>query len=210
MPVYLIYPLAFMVGVAFNLNPSCGTATMIWSSTQSKERLWLFASIRIFVLSLVGAAASLLGETIRRPWGILMLGAAAYLLYTTIQQAKSGQSGACSLPPKSGTLPLLLALTPPPSGYIGLAFFFGGFTPPTPLVGALTLFCVGLGLTLPLWLMAFKPEYGIAWQNLLTNNPKWFRTKMVFQYLGVIILTAVGLAFIFVQGFHRPLLEMLQ
>lgn len=206
----LVYPLAFLAGVLFNLNPSCGSGTMIWSSTQGRERLWLFASIRIFILALIGAAASLLGTRLRLPWGLLMLAAAAYLFYTTVQQAKAGQAGACSIPQKSGALPWLLALTPPPSGYIGLAFFYGGFNPPTPLDGALTLFFVGLGLTLPLWLMTFQPQIGEAWQTLLMRNPKWFRIQIIFQYAGVAILTIVGLAFIFIQGFHRPLLDILQ
>ena len=52
---------------------------------------------------------------------------------------------------------MAFALVPPPSGYIGLAFFYGGFNAPSASEGALTLTLVGLGLTLPVWLMNFKP-----------------------------------------------------
>ena len=183
---------------------------MVWAGTQNKEGLWLFASIRILVLSLVGAVASTLGTQVRLLWGFLMLRAAVYLFDTTMQQAKAGQNGLCPLPQKSSALPWLLAITPPPSGYIGLAFFYGGFNAPSALEGALTMFFIGLGLTLPLWSMTFRPQLWNAWQSMLINNPKWFRTQIIFQYVGVLILTLVGLAFIFVRGFHRPLLELLQ
>jgi len=206
-----IYPLAFLTGILFNLNPSCGSGTIVWASTQTQRgKMALLAFIRIAVLALVGAIAGFFGTTMRAPWGVLMVGAGMYLLYTTIQQARAGQSGACALPQKSSALPWLLALTPPPSGYIGLAFFYGGFNPPSPAEGALTLTLIGLGLTLPIWLMIFKPEWGAGLQARLMNNPKYYRAQIIFQFLGVTILTLVGLAFIFVQGFHRPLLDVLK
>ena len=35
------------------------------------------------------------------------------------------------------------------------------------------------------------------------------RAQLIFQFGGVALLAMVGLAFIFVRGFHRPLLELI-
>ncbi len=78
------------------------------------------------------------------------------------------------------------------------------------LEGALTLILVGLGLTLPVWLMLFKPEWGVAWQRRFSYSPGLRRAQIAFQFAGAAILTAVGLAFMFVHGFHRPLLELVR
>ena len=208
-PLY-IFPLAFLTGVLFNFNPSCGSATLLWTSTQNARwKMALLAAIRIGVLALVGALAVWFGTALRLPWGVLLLLAAMYLLYTTIQQART-RDGVCALPTQSTALPWLLALVPPPSGYIGLAFFYGGFDAPSALEGALTLTLVGLGLTLPVWLMIFKPDWAAAWQRRFAGRPGLRRTQIVFQFAGAAILTAVGLAFIFLRGFHRPLLELAQ
>ena len=210
MTPWTIFPLAFLTGILFNLNPSCGSGTLLWTSTQKlPSRMALLAAIRIGVLALVGALAGLLGTALRVPWGIALILAAMYLLYTTVQQARS-PAGVCALPSRSTALPWLLALVPPPSGYIGLAFFYGGFNAPSASEGALTLALVGLGLTLPVWLMIFKPEWGVAWQRRFASSPGLRRTQIVFQFAGAAILTAVGLAFIFLRGFHRPLLELIR
>ncbi|HEY8707932.1 MAG TPA: hypothetical protein VIM34_08025 [Burkholderiaceae bacterium] len=202
--------MAFLVGILFNLNPSCGSGTLLWTSTQrAPSRMAMFAAIRIGVLALVGALAGFFGTALRVPWGILLIVAAMYLLYTTLQQAGS-RGGVCALPTHSAALPWLLALVPPPSGYIGLAIFYGGFNAPSAPQGALTLTLVGLGLTLPVWLMIFKPEWGAAWQRRFASHPGLRRAQIVFQFAGAAILTAVGLAFIFLRGFHRPLLELVQ
>lgn len=208
MTPWYIFPLAFLTGILFNLNPSCGSGTLLWTSTQkAPSKMALLAAIRIGVMALVGALAGFLGTALRVPWGIALILAAMYLLYTTVQQAGS-RGGVCALPTHSTALPWLLALVPPPSGYIGLAFFYGGFNAPSAPEGALTLTLVGLGLTLPVWLMIFKPEWGAAWQRRLANHPGLRRTQMVFQFAGVAILTTVGPAFVFLSDFHRPLLEL--
>lgn len=205
-----VYPLAFLTGILFNLNPSCGSGTLLWTSTQKQpSRMALLPVIRIGVLALVGALAGLLGTAMRVPWGIALLLAATYLLYTTVQQARSDAS-VCVLPTRSTALPWLLAMVPPPSGYIGLAFFYGGFNAPSVAEGALTLTLVGLGLTLPVWLMIFKPEWAAAWQRRFAGRPGLRRAQTVFQFAGATILAAVGLAFIFLRGFHRPLLELVE
>lgn len=205
-----IYPLAFLAGILFNLNPSCGSGSMVWASTQTERvKLIAFALLRIGVLAAVGVFAALLGESIRKPWGALMLITAGYLLYTTLRQARAKEF-TCSLPSQSGGLPWLMALVPPPSGFIGLALFYGGFTAPSPLQGALTLGLVGLGLTTPLWLLLAFPNSQARWQNALMQNPSTHRLRLIFQFLGVGIFTLVGLAFLLIQDFHRPLLELLQ
>ncbi len=210
MTPWYIFPLAFITGILFNVNPSCGSGTLLWTSTQKRpSRMALLAAIRIGVLALVGALAGLLGTALRVPWGIALLLAALYLLYTTVQQVRSPAS-VCALPTRSTALPWLLALVPPPSGYIGLAFFYGGFNAPSAAEGALTLTLVGLGLTAPVWLMIFKPEWAAAWQRRFASRPDLRRAQIVFQFAGAAILTAVGLAFIFLRGFHRPLLELVQ
>ena len=209
MTPWYIFPLAFLTGVLFNFNPSCGSATLLWTSTQkARWKMALLAALRIGVLALVGALAGWFGTALRLPWGVLLLLAAMYLLYTSVQQARS-RDGVCALPAQSTALPWLLAVVPPPSGYIGLAFFYGGFNAPSAPEGALTLTLVGLGLTLPVWLMIFKPEWGVAWQRRF-SSPGLRRAQIVFQFAGAAILTAVGLAFIFLRGFHRPLLELIQ
>jgi len=211
MTPWYIYPLAYLVGILFNLNPSCGSGTMVWTSTQNNRwRIAIFAVIRIAILAIIGGIAAQFGTALRLPWGILMIASAVYLLYTTVQQARAGQTSACTLPKQSGALPWLLAVTPPPSGYIGLAFFFGGFNPPTPAEGAAVLALIGLGLTTPVWAMILMPKWWASWQNTLTSNTRWHRTQITFQYLGVAIFTIVGLAFVFIQDFHRPLLELVQ
>jgi hypothetical protein len=207
---FSIYPLAFLAGILFNLNPSCGSGSMVWASTQTERaKLIALAVIRIAVLSLVGVSAALLGESIRKPWGALMLITAGYLLYTTLRQARAKEF-ACSLPSQSKGLPWLMALVPPPSGFIGLALFYGGFNAPSPLQGALTLGLVGLGLTTPLWLLLAFPNWQVKWQNALMQTPSMHRTRLIFQFLGVGIFTLVGLAFLLIQDFHRPLLEIIQ
>lgn len=210
MTPWFVFPLAFLVGILFNLNPSCGSGTLLWASTQREpSKIALLAALRLGVMALVGALAGLFGTALRLPWGMLLLVAAMYLLYTTMRQARS-PGGVCALPASSGALPWLLALVPPPSGYIGLAVFYGGFNAPSALQGALTLILVGLGLTLPVWLMLFKPEWGAAWQRRFSYSPGLRRAQIAFQFAGAAILTAVGLAFIFVHGFHRPLLELIR
>ena len=210
MTPWTIFPLAFLTGVLFNFNPSCGSATLLWTATQkARWKKALLAAIRIGVLALVGALAGLFGTALRLPWGVLLLLAAMYLLYTSIQQARTND-GVCALPTQSTALPWLLALVPPPSGYIGLAFFYGGFNAPSALEGAFTLTLVGFGLTLPVWLMIFKPEWAVAWQRRFASSPGLRRAQIVFQFAGVAVLSAVGLAFIFLRGFHRPLLELVQ
>lgn len=211
MTPWYIFPLAFLVGILFNLNPSCGSGTLVWTSTQKEPwKIAMLASIRIAVLALVGAFAGYFGTVLRAPWGVLMIGAAMYLLYTTLRQMRAGGSGVCALPRKSSALPWSLALVPPPSGYIGLAFFYGGFNPPSPSEGALTLALVGLGLTLPVWTAILKPQWWATWQRHLMGNPRMHRAQIIFQFAGVAVLTVVGLAFIFVRDFHRPLLELIQ
>lgn len=210
MTPWYIFPLAFLTGILFNLNPSCGSGTLLWTSTQRPpSSIALLASIRIGVLALVGALAGLLGTALRVPWGIALVLAAMYLLSTTVQQARS-PAGVCALPTCSTALPWLLAMVPPPSGYIGLAFFYGGFNAPSAPEGALTLTLVGLGLTLPVWLMIFKPRWAATWQQRFAGSPGLRRAQIVFQFSGAAILTAVGLAFIFLRGFHRPLLELVR
>lgn len=211
MTPWYVFPLAFLVGVLFNLNPSCGSGALVWTSTQSQPlRLALLALIRIAMLALVGALAGRFGTVLRAPWGVLMLATAMYLLYTTIRQARAGGNGACSLPHRGAALPWLLALVPPPSGYIGLAVFYGGFNAPSATQGALTLAIVGLGLTLPVWLAILKPKWRAAWQQRLMGAKTLHRWQLAYQFVGAALLTLVGLAFVFVQGFHRPLLELVR
>ncbi len=122
MTPWYVFPLAFLTGILFNLNPSCGSGSLLWTSTQRlPSRIALLAAIRIGVLALVGALAGLLGTALLVPWGIALVLAAMYLLHTTVQQASS-PAGVCALPPRSTALPWLLGLVPPPSGYIGLAW----------------------------------------------------------------------------------------
>ncbi|MGA8052065.1 MAG: hypothetical protein WCA09_17940 [Burkholderiales bacterium] len=209
-PLY-VYPAAIGVGVLFNINPSCGSATLVWTSTQAKP--WSAATlalIRITVLAVVGAVAGYFGTTARAPWGVLMVGAAAYLLYTTIQQVRLGRGGACVLPPKTSALPWVLAVIPPPSGYIGLAIMYGGFGAPSPVEGALTLALVGIGLTLPVWIMILRPAWWTTVRNSLASNSRLLQAQITYQFLGAGILMMVGLAFIFVHGFHRPLLDLIR
>lgn len=182
---------------------------MVWASTQSaRPKLAALALLRIAVLALVGVSAALLGVSVRKPWGALMLITAGYLLYTTLRQARTKEF-VCALPPQSSGLPWLMALVPPPSGFVGLALFYGGFTAPTPWQGALTLGLVGLGLTLPIWLFLVFPNWQARGQKALVQHPSAHRTRLIFQFFGVAIFTVVGLAFLFVQDFHRPLLEVL-
>ena len=207
-PLFM-FPLAFLIGILFNLNPSCGSGTLVWTSTQkAPARMALLAAIRIAVLASVGALAGLFGTALRLPWGILLILVSMYLMYTTVQQA-TARGGICALPKKSAALPWLLALVPPPSGYIGLALFYGGFNAPSAAEGALMLTLVGLGLTFPVWLLIFRPEWGLAWQRRLNNRPTLQRTQLALQFAGAAILAIVGLAFVFLRGFHRPLLELI-
>ena len=74
----------------------------------------------------------------------------------------------------------------------------------------MTLALVGLGLTLPVWLMVLKPAWGIAWQRWVAGHTGLHRAQIAFQFASVAVLSAVGLAFIFLQGFHRPLLELVR
>lgn len=210
MSSFYILPLAFLVGILFNFNPSCGSGTLVWTSTQAgRARLALLASTRIGVLALVGASAGFWGMALRKPWGVLMVAAAIYLLVTTIRQARAGEAGVCGLPRESRALPWVLAVVPPPSGYIGLAVFYGSFSAPSPVQGALTLSLVGLGLTFPVWMTILRPEWRAAWKSRLRSRPGIRRAQIIFQLGGAALLAVVGLAFIFVRNFHRPLLDLI-
>ena len=112
------------------------------------------------------------------------------------------------MPRHSSALPGLLALVPPPSGYIGLAIFYGGFQAPSAAEGAGTLAFVGVGLTLPIWLAIWRPAWAATWRRHQANSPRWRRAQLVFQFAGATLLIVVGLAFVFVKEFHRPLLEL--
>jgi len=60
--LWTVFPLAFLTGILFNLNPSSGSGTLLWTSAQKQpSRMALLAAIRIGVLALVGALAGSLG-----------------------------------------------------------------------------------------------------------------------------------------------------
>jgi len=206
---WYLLPLAFPAGLLFNLNPPCGSGALVWTTTQTRpSRLALLASIRIAMLALVGAFAERLGTLLRAPCGVLMVTAAMYLLYTTIRQARAGTTGVCALPPTGAGLAWLLALVPPPSGYIGLALFYGGFGAQSAVQGALTLAIVGLGLTMPVWMVILKQTWRTTWQQRLMVTPTIYKRQFAYQFAGAAQLTVVGLAFVFVHEFHLPLLEL--
>ena len=118
-------PLAVLIGLLFNANPSCGSGTLLWVSTQpAPSKMAALALTRIAVLAAVGALAGLFSATLRRHWGLLLIVAGIYLLHTTLRQNRM-PGGACEMPRNSSALPGLLALMPPPSRYIGLAIFYG-------------------------------------------------------------------------------------
>ena len=203
-----ILPLAVLIGLLFNANPSCGSGTLLWVSTQpSRSKMAALALTRIAVLASVGALAGLFGATLRRPWGLLLIVVGVHLLYTTLRQSRM-PGGACGMPRNSSTLPGLLALVPPPSGYIGLAIFYGGFQAPSAAEGAWTLAFVGVGLTLPVWLAIWRPAWAAKWRGHQASSPRWRRAQLAFQFMGATLLIVVGLAFVFVKEFHRPLLEL--
>ena len=206
----LTYVLAYFAGILFNLNPSCGSASLIWISTQtSRLRLAALATIRITVFVAIGTIAGLVGNAARLPWGIGMIIAGGYVLYTTISQIRSAQANVCVLPRHSRWLPLILAVTPPPSAYIGLAIFFGGFNVPSPTVGALTLAMVGFGLTTPVWMVIARPKYKQWWFDHFLKKTGSSRFQTTYQLAGALILISVGLLFVTLNNFHRPLLEVL-
>ena len=120
-------PLAVLIGLLFNANPSCGSGTLLWVSKQpAPSKTAALALTRIAVLAAVGAVAGLFGAALRRPWGLLLIVTRIHLLYTTPRQTRK-PSGACEMPRNSPAPPGLLALVPPPRRYIGLAIFYGGF-----------------------------------------------------------------------------------
>lgn len=207
----LTYALAYLAGILFNINPSCGSASLIWISTQnSRLRLAALALIRISIFAIIGAVAGIIGTAARLPWGILMITAGIYVLYTTVKQVRKAKSNVCVLPGHSKWLPLTLAVTPPPSAYIGLALFFGGFNVPSPLIGAVTLTLVGLGLTTPVWIIILNPRSKKLWLNKILESTGSSHFQTTYQILGSVILIAVGLLFITLNNFHRPLLELIQ
>lgn len=199
------------MGVLFNLNPSCGSSTLIWTSTQTKRHILAsLALIRIILFIIIGALAGYFGKSLRTPWGVLMLIGAVFLFYTTLKQVRTRASGVCSLPGKtSALLPWVLAVIPPPSAYIGLAIFYGGFNAPSPEAGAVLLGIIALGLTLPVWLFILKPTWWADWKKRLARNTHTARAQITFQFIGIGLMTVIGLAFVFLQNFHRPLLNLL-
>jgi hypothetical protein len=69
---------------------------------------------------------------------------------------------------------------------------------------------VGLGLTLPVWMVIAKPTWRTTWRQRLIVTPTLAKWQIAYQFAGATLLTIVGLAFVFVQGFHRPLLELVR
>ncbi len=206
----ITYVLAYFVGILFNINPSCGSASLIWISTQSNRwRLAVLAVIRIAVFICIGYIAGMVGTAARQPWGVLMVVAGIFVLYTTVKQMRSASASVCVLPGRTKWLPITLAVTPPPSAYIGLALFFGGFNVPSPAIGALTLGLVGLGLTTPVWVAIISPRTKSWWLSAIAKRIGSSRFQTIYQSLGAVILITVGLLFLMVTNFHRPLLEVL-
>lgn len=203
-------PLAVLIGLLFNANPSCGSGTLLWVSTQpAPSKMAALALTRIAVLAAVGAVAGLFGAALRRPWGLLLIVVGIHLPYTTLHQSRM-PDGACEMPRNSSALPGLLALVPPPSGYIGLAVFYGGFQAPSAAEGAWTLAFIGVGLTLPVWLAIWRPAWAAKWRRHQASSPRWHRWQLAFKFMGATLLIVVGLAFVFVKEFHRPLLELVR
>lgn len=204
-----MYILAYLTGILFNINPSCGSASLIWLSTQkSRWRLAALALTRISVFAIVGAIAGMVGVAARLPWGLLMIGAGIYILYTTGKQLRTSGSSVCLLPKTTTWLPFLLALVPPPSAYIGLALFFGGFNVPSAVTGALTLAVVGFGLTTPVWLTVFHPRLRQWWLEKVSTSSRSRRFQVGYQLLGSVILIIIGTLFVTLNNFHRPLVEL--
>jgi len=207
---WYLFVLAYFVGILFNVNPSCGSASIAWiNSRHSGPMIALFSLIRIAILGWIGALAGAFGTRVRVPWGILMLVAAGTLLYTAIRQRRSLAQGSCRPLDTSSPLPWVLAFVPPPSGYIGLAFFFGGFKAPTPLDGFMLLGVIGLGLTTPVWAQLAAPSLRSRLVAALNGSPRIARLQFAFEIAGVVVFSMVGLAFIVLNGFHRPLLDLL-
>ena len=166
-------PLAVLIGLLFNANPSCGSGTLFWVSTQpAPSKMAALAPTRITVLAAVGAVAGLFGAALRRPWGLLLIVVGIHLLDTTLRQSRMPR-GACEMPRNSSALPGLLALVTPPSGYIGLAVFYGGFQAPSAAEGAWTLAFIGVGLTLPVRLAIWWPALAVKWRRHQASSPRW-------------------------------------
>ena len=203
-------PLAILIGLLFNANPSCGSGTLLWVSTQpAPSKMAALALTRIAVLAAVGAVAGLFGAALRRPWGLLLIVVGIHPLDTTLRQSRMPR-GACEMPRNSSALPGLLALVPPPSGYIGLAVFYGGFQAPSAAEGAWTLAFIGVGLTVPVWLAIWWPALAVKWRRHQASSPRWRRAQLAFQFVGATLLIVVGVALVFVKEFHRPLLELVR
>lgn len=85
---------------------------------------------------------------------------------------------------------------------------------PSAAEGAWTLAFVGVGLTLPVWLPVWlaiwRPAWTAKWRRLQAISRRRRGARLAFQLMGATLLIVVGVAFVFVKEFHRPLLELVR
>jgi H+/Cl- antiporter ClcA len=66
MTPWYVYPLAYLVGILFNLNPSCGSGTMIWTSPLTPMRPILsWFSLKKALLLMISPASKLSAPLVR-------------------------------------------------------------------------------------------------------------------------------------------------
>ena len=66
----------------------------------------------------------------------------------------------------------------------------------------------GVGLTPPIWLAIWRPAWAATWRRQQASRSRWHRAQLDFQFMGATLLIVVGAAFVFMEEFHRPLLEL--
>jgi len=66
----------------------------------------------------------------------------------------------------------------------------------------------GVELTLPICLAIWRSAWAAKWRRHEAISPRWHRAQLDFQFMGAALLIVVGAAFVFMEEFHRPLLEL--
>lgn len=163
--------IAFLIGIATNLEPCCGGANVLWAGTlagssDARDRVFVagLGVGRSAILAGIGVFVGLVGWVIDIPLAlgfIVLSGVFASVGLYELRKASRASSGACPVAfdrhGRSRYINGLMLPLPPPLVFV-LFGLLGDVTAIDPVEGGLALGVAGLGLGVPLFIFAASPR----------------------------------------------------